>query len=223
MFSNNYFIFLISVIAIQISVALTEETVTRGFIAKRGSEYFSKMSAVIISSIYFGLGHFAYFIDLRVVETLSGISFHCWFPILWFTEAFFIGIILALLVLRKKWLLPAIIAHTLNNIVSAHTIWSYWQQYTISGFSPELGSFIPYFNFQALALFVYYPLLIMGVMLIVWYFSRIKEGFSIGLPVFKTYFKQDSKERTKGDLYFRIFIDILIAILIFLFGFLLTV
>jgi membrane protease YdiL (CAAX protease family) len=208
--SNNYFIFLISVIIIQISVSFTEETISRGFLAKRGSEYFSKMSAVIISSLYFGLGHFAYFIDLRTIEILSGKSFPFWFPIVWFIQAFIIGIILALLVLRKKWLLPAIMAHAINNIVSAHTIWSYWQQY-------------PYFNFQPLALFVYYPLLIIGVMLIVWYFSRIKEGFSIGFPVFKTYFKQDSKESTKGDLYFRILIDIFIGILIFLLGFLVAV
>ena len=62
--TNNYFTFLISVIIIQVSVAITEESVSRGFLAKRGSEYFFKMSAVMISSLYFGLGHFAYFLEL---------------------------------------------------------------------------------------------------------------------------------------------------------------
>jgi len=206
----NYFIFLISVIIIQISVAITEETISRGFLTKRGSEYFNKMSAVMISSLYFGLGHFAYFIDINSIEAISGQSFPFWFPFVWFIQAFVIGIILSLLVLRKKWLVPAIIAHTLNNIVSAHTLWSYWQQY-------------PNFNFQPIALFIYYPLLIIGLILFVWYFSRIKEGVSIGRTTLKSYFKQDSKESSRGDMAFRIFIDILIGVFVFLFGFLVAV
>ena len=125
----NYTIFIISVIIIQISVAFTEENIARGFLAKRGSEYTHRISAVLISALYFGLGHFAYFIDLRAVEILSGKSFPIWFPILWFLQALLIGIILALLVLRRKWLIPVIIAHSLNNIVSAQTIWSFFRQY----------------------------------------------------------------------------------------------
>lgn len=214
---TNYVIFLISVIIIQISVAITEETISRGLLAKRGSEYLNKMSAVLIASLYFGLGHFAYFIDIKSIEAISGQSFPFWFPIVWFIQAFIIGIILALLVLRKKWLVPAIIAHTLNNIVSAHTLWNYWQQYPLI-IDPNFT-----FNFQPVALFMYYPLLIIGLIFLVWYFSRIKEGVSIGMTTLKTYFKQDSKESSRGDMVFRIFIDILIGIFIFLFGFLVAV
>ena len=77
LFSENYFVFMISAIIIQFSVALTEETVARGFFTKRGSEYFLPMSAVIISSLYFGLGHLAYLLDV--------IS---WYPVIWFVQTF---------------------------------------------------------------------------------------------------------------------------------------
>jgi len=198
---NNYFIFLISVIIIQVSVAFAEETISRGFLAKRGSEYFLKMSAVMISSLYFGLGHFAYF--------LNPISqfYPSWFPIVWFIETFAVGIILALLVLRKKWIFPAIIAHALNNIVAAHSIWS----------------FIQGIDFQIVALYLYYPLLIIGIMLLVWNYAIIKEGLLTGFKVFKTYFRKDSKKDTKGDRIFRVFIDILLGGIIFLMGFLIAI
>ena len=40
-----YFVFLFSVIIIQISVAIYEESLTRGFLTMRGGEYFHKISA----------------------------------------------------------------------------------------------------------------------------------------------------------------------------------
>ena len=139
-----------------------------------------------------------------------------WYPILWFFQAFIIGIILSLLVLRKKWILPAIIAHALNNIVAAHTIWSFWQYY-------------PNFSFQVLAFFVYIPLFIIGILfiivclLLVWPLSSVKRGISNGFALFKTYFKRDTEEKTIGDTLFRVFFDILIGCLIFLMGFLIAV
>jgi len=201
-FTNDYFVFLTSAIIIQISVSITEETIARGFLAKRGSEYFLKMSAVIISSLYFGLGHFAYMLNI--------IS---WYPVLWFFQAFIIGIILSLVVLRKKWILPVIIAHALNNIVAAHTIWSFWQ-----------GN-----SFQVVALYVYMPLFFYGILfiavclLLVWPFSSVKRGISNGFALFKTYFKRDTEEKTIGDTFFRVFFDILIGCLIFLMGFLIAI
>ncbi|MFX1313731.1 MAG: CPBP family intramembrane glutamic endopeptidase [Promethearchaeota archaeon] len=199
--SNDYYIFLISAIIIQVSVAIAEESISRGLIAKRGSEYFFKMSAVIISSLYFGLGHFAYFLDLRTIEILSGKSFPLWYPLVWFVQAFIVGIILSLFILRKKWIFPAIIAHALNNIVSAHTIWSFIQ-----------GN-----DFTFVALYLYYPLLVIGFVLLVWQFPKIKDGVNTGFQIFKTYFIEDeTSEKTKGDKYFRYFIDIIMSILIFL-------
>jgi len=199
---DSYLIFLIAAIIIQFSVALTEETVTRGFFAKRGNEYFFTMSAVMISSLYFGLGHLAYLFE-----------FTAWYPFLWFVEAFFIGIILALFVLRKKWILPVIIAHALNNIISANTIWS-----IVHGIT-----------FQTVTMFVYFPLFLLGSILaiiclaFVWDFSSFKKGFSNGFSTFKTYFRKDIEEDTTGDIIFRVFIDILVGTLIFLLGLLIAI
>jgi membrane protease YdiL (CAAX protease family) len=202
LFADSYLVFLISAIIIQISVAVTEETIARGFLAKRGSEYFSKMSAVMISSLYFGLGHLAYLLDL-----------YSWYPVLWFVQAFIIGIILSLFVLRKMWILPVIIAHALNNIVASHTIWSFWHG----------------ISFQIVAFFIYIPLFIIGILfivvcvLLVWPLSSVKLGLSNGFELFRTYFKKDKDERSVGDSLFRVLFDILIGCLIFLMGFLIAI
>ncbi len=200
--SSNYFVFLISVIIIQISVSIAEESISRGLIAKRGSEYFFIMSAVMISSIFFGLGHFAYFLD--PVSRL----YPFWYPFVWFLQALLIGIILSLFILKKKWIFPAIIAHTLNNIVAAHTIWSFIQEN----------------DFTLVALYLYCPLLVIGIVLLVWQFPKIKDGVNTGFQIFKTYFKIDeASEKTKGDKYFRYFIDIIMGILIFLMSMLVAI
>ena len=199
---ESYLIFLISVIVIQFSVAISEESVSRGLLTKRGSEHFFRMSAVIISALYFGLGHFAYFLD--------PISrwYPNWYPFIWFLQAFIIGIILSLMVLRRKWLFPTIIAHTLNNIISAHAVWSSLQEV----------------SFTLVALYMYYPLLIIGCGLFVWYYSQIKESLSIGFKMLKTYFKCDeTSEETKGDIIFRVFFDILVGLIIFIMGFMIAI
>lgn len=198
---TSYILFLISVIIIQFSVAISEETISRGLITNRGSEYFFRMSAVMISAIYWGLGHFAYFLN-----PIPGFSI--WYPLIWFLQAFIIGIILSLLVLRKRWIFPVIIAHTLNNIVSAHAIWGFWQ-----------GN-----NFSVVALYLYLPLLIIGCVLFIWQFSQIKESLSIGFKMLKSYFKRDNtSEDTKGDIIFRVFFDIIMALIIFLMGFMIMI
>ncbi|MCK4370701.1 MAG: CPBP family intramembrane metalloprotease, partial [Candidatus Lokiarchaeota archaeon] len=175
--ATPYILFLISVIIIQFSVAVTEETISRGLITKRGSVYFFRMSAVMISALYWGFGHFAYFLN-----PIPGFSI--WYPFIWFLQAFVIGIVLSLFLLRKKWIFPVIIAHTLNNIVSAHAVWS-------------LNNAI---DFSVVALYLYLPLLIIGCVLFIWQFSQIKESLSIGFKMLKSYFKRDNaSEDTKGD------------------------
>ncbi len=199
---TSYNLFLISVIIIQLSVAVFEETISRGLITKRGSEHFFSMSAVMISALYFGLGHFAYLLD-----PISR-SFPFSYPFIWFLQAFVIGIILSLFILRKRWIFPVIIAHTLNNIVSAHAIWNF----------NNAG------EFSVVAIYLYLPLLIIGLILFIWQFSQIKESISTGFKMLRTYFKKDIKsEESKGDTIFRIFIDIIMAMLIFLMGFLIAI
>ncbi len=200
--SNSYFVFLISVIIIQFSIAFAEESVSRGLLTKRGSEHFFSLSAVMISALYWGLGHLAYILD-----PLSR-SYPIWYPFIWFLQAFVIGIILSLVVLRRKWLFPVIMAHTINNIISAHVVWSYWQ-----------GS-----SFTLVALYVYYPLLIIGFCLFVWFYPLIKDSLLLGFKMLGTYFKQDHPiEKTKGDVIFRIFFDIIIGLIIFIMGFIIAI
>ncbi|MEE9377979.1 MAG: CPBP family intramembrane glutamic endopeptidase [Candidatus Lokiarchaeia archaeon] len=199
---TSYILFLISVIIIQFSVALSEETISRGLLTKRGSEHFFSMSAVMISTLYFGFGHFAYF--------LNPISqfYPIWYPFIWFLQAIIAGIVLSLFVLKKRWIFPVIIAHTLNNIISAHAVWSFNNAV----------------DFSVVALYLYCPLLIIGCILFIWQFSQIKESLSTGFKMLSSYFKRDNNnEDTKGDLIFRVFIDILMGLLIFFMGFMIMI
>jgi len=196
-FFSNYAIFLSSIIFIPLSVAIYEESLTRGFLANRGSDYFNKMSAVVLSSFFFGLGHFGYILvtpspDLPLI-----------FPIIWFLQTFFVGIILAMIVLRKHWIFPAIFAHTLNNVISSHSIWNY-----INGQ-----------DFSFMAIFMYIPLLIIGIILFIWQFTRIKESLSIGFKEFKSYFTRDKNiQESSLDTIVRIILDFLFGFIIFLIG-----
>ena len=199
---DNYFLFLISLIIIQFSVSVSEETIFRGLITKRGSEHFFKMSVVMIASLSWGLRHFVYFLD-----PISRF-YPFWYPLVFLLQTFIVGIVLSLFILRKKWIFPVIIAHTLNNLISGHVIWM-----LIQGI-----------DFTSIILNLYYPLIIVGCILFVWYYSQIKESLSMGLKMFKTYFKFDNtSEDTKGDTIFRVFFDILMGFLIFIIGFMIMV
>lgn len=193
-----YFIFITSVIIIQVSVAIYEEAIDRGFLTNRGNDYMSKMSAIIISSVFFGMGHFAYIFNPITPE------FPIYFPFIWCAEAILIGIILSMLIMRRRWIFPVIFAHAVNNIISAHTIWNYLQ-----------GN-----EFTFLAVVIYPILLAIGIGLLFWKFSLIKEAISIGLNDLKSYFKNDPqiKEPTDHKI-IRIMLDILFGFLIFLLGY----
>ena len=194
-FMESYYVFLISVIIIQISVAIYEETLFRGFLANRGSDYFNKMSAVIMTSFVFGLGHFIY------IFTTPSIGLPIIFPIIWFLQTFIVGIILAMLVLRRRWIFPVIFAHAVNNIITAHSIWN----------------FIHGNDFSFMSFIVYVPLLIISIILFVWQFSRIKESLSLGFKEFISYFKNDN-EMGEGWLkkIVRLMMDFLFGLIIFI-------
>ena len=195
LFEENYGIFIISVIIIQVSVSIYEESRDRGFLANRGSDYIPIMSAVIISSFSFGLGHFNYMftpytIDLPII-----------YPLIWFLQTFFVGIILAMIVIRKRWLFPAIFAHAVNNIITLQAVWNYLQ-----------GN-----DFFPIALFLYCPLLIISIILLILQFPRIKEGLSIGFKEFGSYFKNNIRiKETSSHKIVRILADFLFGGIIFL-------
>jgi len=192
--TQDYGIFIISVLIIQVCVAIYEETLIRGFITKRATQHFNKLSAVITSAFYFGLMHFAY-----IFNPIS-INYPFWFPIIWFSQALFVGIILAFFMIKKKWILPLIIAHALNNIISAHAVWNYLQ-----------GN-----NFFLVFFYLYIPLLVGSVVFLVWQFSRVKESVLDGLKELNRYFHKDTKiEQNSGDVVVRILFDLILGLLIF--------
>lgn len=196
-FNENYYIFLLSIIFVPLCVAIYEESLTRGFLTNRGSDYFNKMSAVILSSFFFGLGHFGY------IFIISSPGLSIIFPIIMFLQTFLVGIILAMVVQRRHWIFPAIFAHTLNNVISSYSIWNY-----INGK-----------DFSFMSMYVYLPLLIIGIFLFIWQFSRIKESLSIGFKEFRTYFARDKSIRERSsDVIIRIIMDFLFGLIIFLIG-----
>jgi len=199
-FNENYSIFLLSIIVIPLCVAIYEESLTRGFLTNRGSDYFNKMSAVIITSFFFGLGHFAY------ILSPSSAGLPIIYPIIWFLQTFLVGIILSMIVLRRHWIFPVIFAHTFNNIITSHSIWNY-----INGI-----------DFSYMTFYVYIPLLIIGIVLLIWQFSLIRESLTIGWREFKSYFTRDERiGESSLETIVRIMMDFLFGLIIFLVGMLL--
>jgi len=196
-FNESYFIFLLSIIFIPLFVALYEESLVRGFLTNRGSDYVNRMSAVILPSFFFGLGHFRYIFSGPVV------GFPIIFPIIWFLQTFLVGIVLSMVVVRKHWIFPVIFAHTLNNVISSFSIWNH----------------INHIDFSFMTFYVYIPLLIIGIILFIWQFSRIKESLSIGWKEFKTYFVRDETiGENSVETGFRIVMDFFFGLIIFLIG-----
>ncbi|TFG25130.1 MAG: CPBP family intramembrane metalloprotease [Promethearchaeota archaeon] len=198
---ESYLVFIISAVIIQFSVAFYEEAISRGFLTNRGNDYVSKMSAVIISSVFFGMGHFAY------IFNLVSLGYPIFLPFIWCIEAIIIGIILSMLVMRRRWIFPVIFAHAINNIISAHALWNYFQ-----------GN-----EFTILATFFYPILLVIGLVLFILNFPLIRDALSIGFKDLKTYFKNNPqiKEPTDHKI-IRIMLDVLFGFLIFIIGYFLT-
>ena len=198
---KSYLVFILSAIIIQFSVAFYEEAISRGFLTNRGNDYVPKMSAIMIASIFFGMGHFTYILNIASL----GISVIL--PIIWCIEAVVIGIILSMLVMRRRWIFPAIFAHAINNIISAHVIWNYFQ-----------GN-----DFTIFAIFLYPILLVIGLVLLILNYSLIREALSIGFKDLKMYFKNDARIKEPTDYkIIRIMLDVLFGVLIFIFGYFLT-
>jgi hypothetical protein len=147
------------------------------------------------------MGHFSYIINV------VSLGYSIFLPLIWCIEAIIIGIILSMLVMRRKWIFPAIFAHAVNNIISAQAIWNYLH-----------GN-----DFTILAIFLYPILLVIGLVLLILNYPLIREALSIGFKDLKTYFKNDTRTNETTDYkVIRIMLDILFGVLIFIFGFFLT-
>lgn len=198
---KNFAIFFILLIVIQISIAIVEETIYRGFINKRGSEHFNRISAVFISAYSYAFLSLLYFLNPFRITALN------WFPLIWFFASFVIGLILSLITLRRRWLFPAIFAHSISNIIMICMIWC----------------FLNGWNYSELMLFIYLPFISFSLFFLMFQYKRIKGSISIGIGMLRKYIKNDDKiDERNDDKYFRIFFDVVIGFLVFLIGLLIT-
>jgi membrane protease YdiL (CAAX protease family) len=197
---DNIALFLFFSIVIQLSISFSEETVFRGLIAKRGSEHFNRISAVMISTFYFT------FLEVFLNPVIY--SFSNFFGVTLFIKSFIVGLVLSLTIIRRKWLFPLIIAKTFDSVISSVIIWEFLR-----------GG-----NFTLPLIFIYCPLLIISLILLILQSSRVKESLQIGIKMIKSYYRNDiTLEESSGDKLFRILFDIFIAFLLFLFGILISV
>ena len=197
---DNVALFLLFSVVIQLSLSFSEESIFRGLITKRGSEYFNKISAVMIATFSFT------FLDFFINPYIFTVSFY--FSVLWFIKSFIISLVLSLTIIRRKWLFPMIIAKTFDSIISSLII----RDYLRGG------------NFIQLLIFIYFPLLIISLILLILQRSRVKESLKLGTKMIKSYYRNDIKiEESSGDKLFRILFDIFLAFLLFLFGILFSV
>ncbi len=192
--------FLLLSVIIQFSISFSEETIFRGLITKRGSEYFNKISAVMISTFSFT------FFELLLNPYIFTVSYY--YGVLLFIKTFIVGLVLSLTIVRRKWLFPLIIAKTFDSIISSVIIWDFLR-----------GG-----NFIQLLFFIYFPLLIISLILLILQRSRVKESLQIGKNMIKSYYRNEIKlKESSGDKLFRILFDIFLALLLFLFGILISV
>ncbi len=199
---DNYILFLLSTIIIQTCISIANESISKGLIARRGSDYYSKRSAVIITSLFLGFSEFIFYFDILPIYLPP------WFPLIWFLKSFLIGIILSLFILRKNWLFPIIFASIINNIFLTHVMWGY-----LHGVDIYLLSF-----------FIYVPLLIIDGIILLWEYPRIKKIMQAGVKELKLYLKNDKDiKETSGDKSFRIFVDIIIGGLMYIISILIAV
>ncbi|NVM45371.1 MAG: CPBP family intramembrane metalloprotease [Candidatus Lokiarchaeota archaeon] len=199
-YDDNFILFLFYSIIIQLSISFSEETVFRGLIVKQGSEHFNKLSAVMISTLYFTFA--------EVFLNPAYFSVSNYIVVIWFVKSFLIGLVLSLTIIRRKWLLPLILAKTLYSILLSVVVRDYLRGSTL---------IMP-------LIIIYSDLLIISLIILILQFSRVKESLQIGVKMIKTYLKDDIKSKeSKGDKLFRILFDILSAFLVFLLGFLITV
>ncbi len=198
--NDNLLLFLFYSIVIQLSISFSEETVFRGLIAKRGSEHFNKLSAVMISTLYFA------FAEVFLNVAFNSVS--SYIVVIWFVKSFLIGLVFSLTIIRRKWLLPLILAKTLYSILLSVVVRDYLRGST--------------FIFTLIIIYSY--LLIISLIILIVQFSRVKDSLQIGITMLKTYFKDDIKSKeSKGDKLFRILFDILSAFVVFLLAFLISV
>ena len=164
----NFLIFLGFSVFIYFTVGIGEELFFRGVTVIRGKNRFGKNPSIILSSIAFGMFHFAYIFgsDNPASDFIPAL--------VWGLSAFLIGSISALYLIKTRFILPLILCHAINNIISSIALWNFHTQ----------GS-----DILNLSLTLYLPFLIVSIILAIIFKSKIKFGLSSYSNLFLAYFK----------------------------------
>ena len=168
---NNYsFITIISVaLVIQFFIGLREELFFRVFLSGfAGENTIKKNSAFVFSSVLFGLAHFSYIFSPTITSASTG------YVIWWGLTSFFIGCISAYYYLEHKKIIPIVLAHWLNNVVSIMVISQYMEGHTM--------------NYSLLH--IYLPIFILGIILLFAYRKTLKDHLFKVKNSFAEYYKE---------------------------------
>lgn len=197
---DNFLLFITLSIIIQAIIAFTDVSIYFGLITKRGSEYYNKISAAFISTLYFVLSNFL--LNPYAVQNPYN------FGIIVFLKSFLIGLAFSFTLIRKKWLFPLIFAFSIDNVLSNIIIWF----------------FLNGANYYLIMILFYFPLITIAIVLLVLQKSRILDSLLIGSNLIKSYFREEEKKSgTIGDKIFQVLCDLLVAILLFLIGIIISV
>ena len=177
-FLGNYLLYDISLmiimtIIIHFFIALREEFVFRGFYIYMGEKTLNKSTAFIYSAFLFGLAHFSY-----IFTTFEeGSSF--FYPFWWGLNGTIIGITSAYFYISKKQLWPLIIAHWINNVISAIIL-----RRNMDG--------VPFW--QESFLIIYVPIFVLSIVFLVKYRKSLIKHIKRIFNLFKDYITETPKK-----------------------------
>ncbi len=132
-------------IIVHFLVAMREETLYRGVLQFWGQEKVGMTSAMVISALFFGLSHFSYW--------FNDMTQPVYFPLWWGASGLLVGLMLGFYLRTTGRILPMILAHWWNNIVSTIAVWMF------------LSSGDAINTMTTLGYMLYLPLILCGVVL----------------------------------------------------------
>lgn len=151
-------------------VAANEEIRFRGVLQFLNQDQVGATSAILISALFFGLSHFSYW--------FSDFSQPVYFPIWWGTSAFLIGLMLSFYLKACEWILPMILAHWWNNVMSTVTIWMFLTTHNSLA------------TISTVAVEMYLPLIVAGIILAILWRTKIGAAFNFVKKEFHQYAQQ---------------------------------
>lgn len=196
---NNFTIFITFAFAVYFVSSFREELFYRALAILRGRRHVGLYSSIMITSFSFALSHFIYIItNETTMQAPLG-------AIIWGATAFLTGSISALFMGKKRYIWPLIIAHALNNVISATSVWLYNNNGASYTEFSQIGVF------WDIAIPLYVPLLLVSIILFIVFRKHTKSGI-------KQYFEIGAKYGQElGDSKVKLVIfDVILSILIFI-------